>query len=136
MKDFFHKRKITKLIDISNILTFLRTKNSKKYSLTSRTNKYNKNFYNENITKNNYSGISFASKSELNDEIEDYNIFDYSLDRNKKRNKLRREANDPEIKDIEIMIKNLKNINNINPIKIKKTNSIKFSLNKKNNNKK
>ena len=139
LNDFFHKRKMAKIINIFNIQKKIKSKNSQNSSRRpstskkSKKNNYNKSFYNENILQEKNSGISFVTIENLNDKLDDDRYYDYSLETNNKRNILRRAVNDPEIKDIQIFINNLDNYNKrVN----KKPKSIKFSLDIKDKKKK
>ena len=128
LNDFFHKRKIAKIINFFDNQTKIKNKNKQNYSRrpsTSRKINYNKSFYNENIAQEKNSGFSFATIENLNDKLYEDRYYDYSLETNNKRHILRRAVNDPEIKDIQLFINNLNNYNKrIN----KRQKSIKFIL--------
>ena len=128
LNDFFHKRKVAKIMNFFNIQTKIKSKYKQNYTKrpsTSRKINYNKSFYNENIAQEKNSGISFVTIENLNDKLNDDRYYDYTLETNNKRNILRRAVNDPEIKDIELFLNNLDNYHRrLN----KKPKSIKFTI--------
>ena len=126
LHDFLRKRKVEKIFDYFTFQKNLKNKNKKlplkRPSISGKKN-YNKSFYYENIAQGKNDGMSFVTMDNLNAKFEDDNIYDYSLYINKNKNILRREVNDPEIKDIETFLNNI-----VNARANKKSKSIKFSV--------
>ena len=125
LHDFLKKRKRENIIEIffnekqkTKIMSSKRPSKSKK-------NNYNKSFYDVNILQEKNSGLSFVTMEELNNKLEEDKFFQYFLNQDNKKYLSSREANDPEIKDIQLFLNNFENNNKTN---IKKTKSIKFTM--------